>query len=137
MYFDESPRSDDSSDESFYNQRKNINIKLKDLAITHPKHDEKKKNNQYVMSSYNELNVAVEKEKVKSLLTKGNSTMRRKPPPPPSPATPPFSEHIENIDTRIVLNRVTKNNLEPTKRRVLEKVDYSPLTSPENITFAR
>ena len=140
MYFDHSPPSDDSSDDSFY-QRKNITIKLKDLAINNPKHHEKKnnnENNQYVMSSYNELAAAVEKEKVKSLLTKGNSTMRRKPPPPPSLTPPPsFIEQSENIDTKIVLNRMTKKNIEPTKRRVMERVDYSPLTSPENIRFAR
>lgn len=144
MYTDHHSNDDSSSsasDDSFY-PRKNMTIKLKDLAINNSKPGEDRvgihQKNEYAMSSFNELTTAVEKERIKSLLTKGNSTMRRKPPPPPS-LTPSssFLEQSENIDTKIVLNRMIKKNIEPTKKRVMERVDYSPLTSPENIRFAR
>ena len=141
MYTDHHSNDDSSaSDDSFY-PRKNMTIKLKDLARNNSKPGEDRagihQKDEYVMSSLNELTTAVEKERIKSLLTKGNSTMRRKPPPPPSLTSSSFLEQSENIDTKIVLNRMTKKNIEPTKKRVMERVDYSPLTSPENIRFAR
>jgi hypothetical protein len=135
MYFGQSGHSDSSDDSPLY--PRNVTIKLKDLGTTnHTKDEKNNENNQYVnSSSYHDLTTAIEKEKTKSILSRGNTKTRRKAPPPPTPPTPEQQSH--RVETKVSIQRKTAMQMEPNPRRLLERVDYSPLTSPENIKFAR
>jgi hypothetical protein len=135
MYFGQSDRSDSSDDSPLY--PRNVTLKLRDIA-PHTLKVERNENNQYVnSSSYHDLTTAIEKEKTKSILSRGNAITRRKPPPPPPTPPPQLEQEFHDFDVKKSLHRKSTVNIEPSQRRLLERVDYSPLTSPENIKFAR
>lgn len=136
MYFDQSTRSD-SSDESLFLQ-KNVQITLKDISKQQKVSLEQSENHQYLTNSYEELTSAIEKEKLKSILVKGNTTSRRKPPPPPAGNQQTLPEFTRNRETKFTLNRANLKKSDPPKHhQYFEWIDDSPLTSPENIKFAR
>lgn len=147
MNFGNSILSDSSDDSPLY-EKKNIIIKLKDLRsdnnnynLSNNFNNNNKQNeeiiNENIYNNKNELEIALEKEKFKSILSKGNSKNRRKPPPPPvsNKITQQEKEKEREIEENY-FNERSKNTIQinnlSIQRHSFENVDYSPLTTPEN-----
>ncbi len=129
-------REDDySSDDSpLYN--KNFPVKLKDLSDplkTRPLSSTSIPIERHQLGDPADLSLALEREKVKSILAKGNAKNKRRPPPPPVAGQQGQGEiPYRNMN-------ITHSTPQPSSAilRHLEQVDDSPLTSPENIRLTR